>query len=56
MARHLFPRALGATRETEPHFLLHLCVSGGVDATYLFDARPLAFTDQNILANYAYNG
>ena len=40
--------------DQEPHFFLHLCVSGGVDATYMFDARPLAFTDQNLLANYAY--
>jgi hypothetical protein len=37
-----------------PHFFLMVCVSGGMDATYLFDARPLAMTDKNRQQNYAY--
>lgn len=46
-----FGRALGAP---DPHFLLHVCIAGGVDPTYFFDARPLAMTDAGIVQNYLY--
>lgn len=29
-----------------PHFFLNICISGGLDATYTFDARPLQMTDK----------
>lgn len=37
-----------------PHFFLNLTISGGLDASYLFDARPLQLTDKNRMANYLY--
>ncbi|HYX35653.1 MAG TPA: DUF1501 domain-containing protein [Oligoflexus sp.] len=41
-------------REQEPHFFLNFIISGGADVTYLFDARPLEFTDAGRLQNYLY--
>ncbi|MGQ0506026.1 MAG: DUF1501 domain-containing protein [Myxococcaceae bacterium] len=35
-----------------PHFFLQLVVSGGMDQTYLFDARPWAMTQAGLLQNY----
>jgi hypothetical protein len=37
-----------------PHFLLMMCISGGIDTSYLFDARPLAMTDKGKIQNYLY--
>jgi uncharacterized protein (DUF1501 family) len=37
---------------TEPHFFLHLFFPGGMDATYTFDARPLAMTAAKLQQNY----
>jgi hypothetical protein len=50
------PMALQAAgrRESEPHFFLNFIISGGVDASYLFDARPLQMTDAGKLQNYLY--
>ena len=36
----------------DPHFYIQLVYPGGVDTTYLFDARPLAFTQNELLQNY----
>jgi len=47
-------RALAA--DGQPHFFLFLCISGGLDASYTFDARPLAMTDKNKIQNYLYKG
>ena len=43
-------RAEGQT----PHFFLLVTVSGGVDASYLWDARSLKMTDKNKITNYLY--
>ena len=40
--------------EDEPHFFLHVMVTGGMDTTYLFDARPLNMTDKGKIQNYCY--
>jgi hypothetical protein len=41
------------TREKEePHFLLILFVSGGIDSTYLWDARPLSHRKAKLQTNY----
>lgn len=40
----------------QPHFFLFLCISGGMDASYTFDARPLKMTDKNKIQNYLYKG
>ncbi len=49
---------VAATKETQPseqpHFFLQIVFSGGMDASYLFDARPLSFTDNGFLQNYLY--
>ncbi len=37
----------------EPHFFLHLMFPGGFDASYLFDARPLAMTAAGLIQNYS---
>lgn len=37
-----------------PHFFLMVCISGGIDATYMFDARSLAMTDKGMIQNYLY--
>lgn len=39
-------------REEEPHFLLILFVSGGLDSTYLWDARPLSHLRAKLQTNY----
>lgn len=36
----------------EPHFFLQVVLPGGMDATYTFDARPLAMTRAKLLQNY----
>ena len=36
----------------DPHFFLQVFFSGGVDPTYLFDARPLEMTKNKLLQNY----
>ncbi|MGE0616819.1 MAG: hypothetical protein AB7P04_14400, partial [Bacteriovoracia bacterium] len=38
--------------EKDPHFFLQIYVDGGMDPTYLFDARPLAMTQAGKLQNY----
>ncbi len=40
--------------DAEPHFFLNVCIAGGVDPTYWFDARPLDMTDKGIVSNYLY--
>jgi hypothetical protein len=37
-----------------PHFFLNVVISGGVDVSYLFDARPLRMTDAGKIQNYLY--
>jgi hypothetical protein len=41
-----------ANASQEPHQLLHIHLPGGVDFTYLFDARPLEMTQANLQHNY----
>jgi hypothetical protein len=38
--------------DPNPHFLIHVSIFGGMDSTYLFDARPLAMTQANLIQNY----
>ncbi len=38
----------------EPHFFINVCVAGGVDPTYWFDARPNDMTDGGLVSNYLY--
>ena len=45
------PRSTRAV-EREPHFFLEVVFTGGLDATYLFDARPLALTAAGLQHNY----
>ncbi len=40
------------TRTTEPHFFMHVYIDAGMDASSLFDARPLAFTKAGKIHNY----
>lgn len=35
-----------------PHYFLQINIPGGLDASYLFDARPLEMTKNNLIANY----
>lgn len=35
-----------------PHYFLHINLPGGIDASYLFDARPLSMTRDGLIANY----
>lgn len=43
---------LASGSPNDPHFFLHINLPNGVDASYLFDARPLAMTDAGLIANY----
>lgn len=52
--RKAFGQTSDAGAGNEPHFLLHLCISGGMDPTYLFDARPNDMSKANVIANYLY--
>lgn len=36
----------------DPHYFLHINIPNGVDASYLFDARPLEMTKDGLIANY----
>lgn len=36
----------------EDHFFLHILGDGGMDTSYLFDARPLAMTQAKLIQNY----
>lgn len=45
---------LAQGQDQKPHFLLTICISGGMDAAYLWDARSLKMTDQNKIQNYLY--
>ena len=36
----------------DPHYFLHINIPSGVDASYLFDARPLQMTKDGLIANY----
>lgn len=48
------PRIKSAVAQSteEPHYLLQLHFDGSLDASYLFDARPLAFTAAGKIQNY----
>lgn len=49
----MMPRSLwAAANSAEPHFYFQVYFSGGLDSTYLFDARPLALTQANVIQNY----
>ena len=39
-------------RDDDPHFLLILFVSGGIDASYIWDARPLSHAKAKLQTNY----
>lgn len=45
-------KSLFAQNVEEPHYLLQLHLVGGLDSSYLFDARPLAFTAAGKIQNY----
>ncbi|MGE0171883.1 MAG: DUF1501 domain-containing protein [Oligoflexales bacterium] len=45
-------QALARPVDKDPHFCLHLFFPGGMDATYTFDARPLAMTQAKLQTNY----
>jgi hypothetical protein len=38
----------------EPHFLLSIHIQGGIDCTYLFDARIPKLTEKNLQQNYLF--
>lgn len=40
------------SREPRHHYFLHIQLDGGLDSQYLFDARPLEFTEKKLLVNY----
>ena len=47
------PSTPGANSDpSNPHYFLQINIPGGMDASYLFDARPLDMTKNNLLANY----
>jgi hypothetical protein len=48
----LLPSWLEADSGNEPHFFLQVYVSGGMDSSYLFDARPLSMTRAGKIQNY----
>ncbi len=51
----VFPRFAGAQTEKEqddPHFLFQIVMTGGLDPTYLFDARPSSFLSAKKHAYY----
>ncbi len=37
---------------SDPHFFLQIFIQGGLDQSYLFDARPLEMTKAQIIQNY----
>jgi hypothetical protein len=41
-----------AQAPAEPHFFLKVYFDGGIDSSYLFDARPLSFTSFGKIQNY----
>ena len=50
----LLPRSKYALAQSvaDPHFFLQIYIADGVDSSYLFDARPLAFTAAGKIQNY----
>ena len=48
----LLPGWLEAATGAEPNFFLQVYVEGGMDSSYLFDARPLAMTEAGKIQNY----
>lgn len=47
------PSTPGANSDpSNPHFFLQINIPGGLDASYLFDARSLDMTKANLIANY----
>ncbi len=44
--------ALAQSSNREEHFFLQILYPGGLDWTYLFDARPLAMTKEKLIQNY----
>jgi hypothetical protein len=49
----LFPQiAVSQEPGKEPHFFITMIWSGGLDASYLFDARPLDMTEKDIQVNH----
>lgn len=45
-------RAAATSDSKQSHYFLHINIPGGLDASYLFDARPLDMTKNNLIANY----
>jgi uncharacterized protein (DUF1501 family) len=46
------PRAVRGEKSDDPHFFLQVVIEGGMDPTYLFDARPLEMTAAGLQHNY----
>ena len=46
------PQRAWAAPVEDDHFYLQIFFSGGMDPSYLFDARPLEMTRNNLLQNY----
>ncbi len=44
--------AKAAAAEADPHFFLQIVFTGGMDASYSFDARPLAMTAAGLQVNH----
>lgn len=44
--------SLAGDGDQSPHYFLHIIIPFGLDNNYLFDARPLAMTQAELLANY----
>lgn len=45
-------RSAPSSSPEDQHFFLYINIPGGLDASYLFDARPLAMTGDKLIANY----
>lgn len=48
----LFAGPAQDTAVKDPHFFLQIFIPGGMNASYLFDARPLTMTAEKLMVNY----
>lgn len=46
------PKVFSRDLDQDPHFFIQVWINGGVDQSYMFDARPLELTNAKMLQNY----
>src|SRR4051794_10227211 len=56
MAAGLIPEAGAAAADPHHFLLITFAQPSGLDASYLFDARPLSMTERKIIQNYRKGG